>query len=399
MVVTVLVPTVRTIDPSRRTRCVMARPRAGHRERYTIAGMGTIGAGVVRLSFNRRAAPDGPIESGQDVGERPRHESGARTIWIASYPPARADAHASQVRAGARGLAKRVAAIACLALAMNTGAFGADGDPSPILLPNPAAVMNEMARALEREAALPVLHLDGSSITRGDVAGVVRAMPASFASLGSDDVYKYAMEVLVRQKAMVLNARRQGLDKDPEVLRRGAAALERVMADTWLARQADAAVTEATLRARYARDVAGKPGPDEVRARVILLSTPAEARAAIARLQAGADFATLARLESKDPTASRDGDLGYVSAEAVSPELAGAMFALQPGQIAAYPVHAMAGYYVVRVEARRNRATPGFEAAREKLERELRAEAVRTTIGSLLTGVQLTPGAPGDATP
>ena len=231
------------------------------------------------------------------------------------------------VRVGTRGLAKRAAALACLALAVNTAAFAAGDDPPPVMLPNPAAVMIEMARALEREAALPVLHLDGSSITRGDVAGVVRAMPASFASLGQDDVYKYAMEVLVRQKAMVLNARRQGLDKDPEVLRRGAAAQERVMADTWLARKADAAVTEDALRARYQRDVAGKPGPDEVRARVILLPTPADAHAAIARLRAGADFATLARLESKDPTASRDGDLGYVSAEAVAPELAGAKFA------------------------------------------------------------------------
>ena len=59
----------------------------------------------------------------------------------------------------------------------------------------------------------------------------------------------------------------------------------------------------------------------------------------------------------------------------------------------------MAGYYIVRVEGRRNRATPGFEEAREKLERELRAEAVRTTIGSLLTGVQLTPGEAPTAAP
>ena len=75
------IPTVRTIDRSRRPRRIIARPRAGHRGRYTIARVGTIGRGK-RLSFNRRAAPDGPIESGHDVGERPRQESVVRPVGI-----------------------------------------------------------------------------------------------------------------------------------------------------------------------------------------------------------------------------------------------------------------------------------------------------------------------------
>lgn len=189
-----------------------------------------------------------------------------------------------------------------------------------------------MARNLDRDAKLGVLRLDDLTITRGDVADAIRAMPASFASLGSDGVYKHATEVLIRQKAMVLNARRQGLDKDPALLHRGEIALERIVADAWLARKANAAVTEEALHARYERDVAGKPGPDEARARVILVPTPDEARALIARLRAGADFAELALQHSKDPTASRGGDLGYVPLEAVSPEVGSAMFTLFPAR-------------------------------------------------------------------
>ena len=81
-----------------------------------------------------------------------------------------------------------------------------------------------------------------------------------------------------------------GLDKDPDVQRRRKIASERALADAWINRQADAAVTEQALRARYDRDIAGKPGPVEVRGRAIVVPTEAEATSLIGKLQAGAEF-------------------------------------------------------------------------------------------------------------
>jgi peptidyl-prolyl cis-trans isomerase C len=191
-----------------------------------------------------------------------------------------------------------------------------------------------------------------------------------------------------------LNARKEGLDKDPAVIRRENIATERVLSDAWLARKGDAAVTDQALRVRYARDVAGRPGPVEVRARLILVPTVEEARDIIGKAQAGADFGELARTLSKDASAINGGDLGYVGQEAVAPEIGPIMFALLPGQVTTFPMKSPAGYYILRVEGRRQRATPSFEEARPGLERALRAEAAQTAISSVLAGIKMAPGTP-----
>jgi peptidyl-prolyl cis-trans isomerase C len=300
-----------------------------------------------------------------------------------------------------RGLAMLSLALASPVLTIPSHAAGAPDTaqslaPTLSLLSNPAATTAAMANHLDRDPDNVVLTVETLPITQADVANVIRTLPVSLASLGPAEIYRRAMDVLVRQDVMVLNARKLGLDKDPAVIQKGKAAFERVLADEWLSRQADAAVTEAALHARYDRDIAGKPGPEEVRARVILTATEAEARALIEKAQNGADFADLARQFSKDPTASDGGDLGFIPIEAVSPEVGSAMFALAPGQITPYPVHGMAGYFILRVEGRRQRATPTFDEARDKLARDLRTEAVKDTVTSLLKEIKFVPGTKPD---
>jgi peptidyl-prolyl cis-trans isomerase C len=271
------------------------------------------------------------------------------------------------------------------------------GPEKRVLPASPTHVLATMADQLDQKPDFVVLQLEALPITQHDVADVVRGMPIGMAGLTFEDVYRRALEVTVRQKAMVLHARLEKLDKDPEVIRKGEIAFEQVLADAWLRRRADAAVTDKALHERYDRDVAGKPGPDEVRARVILVPTEAEAQTLLQQLRSGTDFSTLARQQSKDPTASDGGDLGYVTRDAVSPEVGAVMFSLSPGQTAPYPVGSFAGYFIIRVEGRSSHATPTFEEARPALERSIRADAVREAIGSLLSNVKfIPPSKPGE---
>ena len=264
------------------------------------------------------------------------------------------------------------------------------------IFPEPAQALAMMADNLDKDADFVVAMVAGKPITKGDVADSIRAMPVSLASLGYKALFTRAMDELLRQKLAAASARKEGVDKDPVVLRRERSAAERVLAEAWLDRQADAAVTEKSLRARYERDVAGKPGPEEVRARIILVPTEAEARALIAKLQAGADFADLARQSSKDMSAAQGGDIGYVPLAALSAEVGGAMFALAPGQVTAYPVRALPGYFVLRIEGRRQRATPTFDEARPALANELRHEAAAAALDTLTSDIRVKGTGTGD---
>jgi peptidyl-prolyl cis-trans isomerase SurA len=71
------------------------------------------------------------------------------------------------------------------------------------------------------------------------------------------------------------------------------------------------------------------------------------------RLDNNADFAELARLQSEDASASRGGDLSWLSPGDTVPEFEKAMDALKPGQISE-PVRSPFGWHLIQVLERRN---------------------------------------------
>jgi len=89
---------------------------------------------------------------------------------------------------------------------------------------------------------------------------------------------------------------------------------------------------------------------EHVHARHILVDTPQEAERILAQLQAGADFAALAKAHSQD-TSTREsgGDLGFFPRGIlVAPEVEEAAFALQPGQFSGVVTSSL-GYHIVQV--------------------------------------------------
>ena len=88
----------------------------------------------------------------------------------------------------------------------------------------------------------------------------------------------------------------------------------------------------------------------QVKARHILVATEDLARETAADLEAGADFADLARSRSTDEsTAGNGGDLGWFVAEEMVEPFAEAAFALQPGETSE-PFETEFGWHIVRVE-------------------------------------------------
>jgi peptidyl-prolyl cis-trans isomerase C len=254
---------------------------------------------------------------------------------------------------------------------------------------DPGVTLTTLADHLDKDANHVVVQIATLPVTQADLAGVIRSMPPSMGNMPGPEIYRHALDVMVRQKAMAVHAMQDHLDQDPALIRQGRVAFERIISDAWLQRQSDIAVTDKALHALYDRDYVGNPGPEEVRASVILVPTEAEAKTLIQAAQSGADFAELARTRSKDPTAAKGGDLGYLMRDATTPEISAAMFSLAPGQLTAYPVATRMGFFVIRVAARRTRAPLTFEEARPRLEQQLRAEAVQAAVGSLLSDIKV----------
>jgi peptidyl-prolyl cis-trans isomerase SurA len=101
------------------------------------------------------------------------------------------------------------------------------------------------------------------------------------------------------------------------------------------------------------------------------------------RLENKTDFAQLARSNSEDTSASKGGDLGWLSPGDTVPEFERAMNALQPGQISE-PVRSPFGWHLIQVIERRNsdmtkerRRLTARQALRERKSEEAYEEWVR----------------------
>lgn len=222
--------------------------------------------------------------------------------------------------------------------------------------------------------------VDGHLIYLSDLGEASKTLPENLRGLPFDTLYPVLLERMIDHEALVIMARRRGLEERKQVQHDIQMSTERILEGAYLGEVAAPLVTEQAIRARYNRQYANRPATDEVRARHILVTTEAEARKVLDDLKKGGDFATVARVVSKDPDASKGGDLGFFRREQVWPGFADLAFALQPGQIGPNPIKNEFGWHVVKVEERRLVAPPSFSDIHDQLRQELLAASVQQAI-------------------
>ncbi len=131
----------------------------------------------------------------------------------------------------------------------------------------------------------------------------------------------------------------------------------------------EAQLLETKLREVIAADVASTQ--TQVWARHILVADEQAAKDIIVRLQAGEDFATLARELSTDTGSGLNGgDLGWFGTGAMVPEFETAAFALEnPGDITTEPVQSDFGYHIIQLIAKQDRPLTAdqYETAKQKI--------------------------------
>jgi peptidyl-prolyl cis-trans isomerase C len=160
-----------------------------------------------------------------------------------------------------------------------------------------------------------------------------------------------------------------------------AAELKRIETDAGKSFDDKKATFELKAREIYALDKAKYTSAEEVRMSDIAVSIKdrgeeaalARAREARRRIVGGADFAAVAREYSDDPTTrDKGGALPFVSAKALAPEYAKAVFALTKVGEVSEPIKAPSAYHVVRLEERKGVRQQAFDDVRDTIMRDLR---------------------------
>ncbi len=226
--------------------------------------------------------------------------------------------------------------------------------------------------------------VNGREIRWADIEKSAGGLPEEYRSqLGT--IFPALLQRLIDVRLLVWAAREDGLAEDAEVRRLVTEYEDRVLSDTLIRRRVAERVTEDMLRARYDAHIEGLAARSEVWARHILLDSEVGAREVIAALDAGADFAALARERSLGPTAEQGGDLDYFTRDNMVAGFATAAFALEIGRYSPEPVQTEFGWHVIKVEDRRAEGAASFEEMRDELResvtRELLDELLQTLRG------------------
>lgn len=282
-------------------------------------------------------------------------------------------------------------------LLCSTGLATAQTTPAPAAPPTAAPAPS---------ADTVVARVAGEDIRLSDLQDAIQSLPDELRGMPAPMLYPMLLDQLVDRRIIIQAARKQGLERDPAVQRQVARATDTALQNALLTREIAPTLTEDAIRAKYDRDVAGRSGEEEVRARHILVADEEAAKRIIGDLQKGGDFEQLAKNFSTDPGAQNGGDLGFFKKNDMLPEFSDAAFALKPGEVTTAPIKTRFGYHVIKLEERRTAPPPAFEQVRDEVRQSLIQEGVTRVLTAAKQGVEVqkfnmdgTPQAAAPATP
>jgi peptidyl-prolyl cis-trans isomerase C len=224
--------------------------------------------------------------------------------------------------------------------------------------------------------------VDGAAITEDDYNDALADIgPGLPEKLEGPEREKYVLDYLIDLRLVAKQALADKLDGTADFARRLAYYHDKLAMEGLLTNVAKSATTEEAERKAYDEAAKAQPPEPEIHARHILLPTEEEAKAALARIKAGEDFAKVATELSKDP-AGDGGDLGWFTKDRMVPEFADAAFKLEPGQVSD-PVKSQFGWHIIKVEGKRMKTFPPFEQVKDQAARFVAQKAQTALITSL----------------
>lgn len=283
------------------------------------------------------------------------------------------------------------------ALALTTSAaLLAQEKTAPV--PAPAATPAPTATAPSPADDDPVIITAGTvKIHKSDFEAAVKTLPAEYQSFALGPGKKQFAEDFLRMKLLASEGMKNGLDKDPEVIKQLDLVKENLVATEQL-KKIDSSITvsDADLRKAYDEN---KKDYEEVTARHILIAfkgspaaqkgkkplTDAEAKARAEALRSEivsgkAKFDEVAKKESDDVESGKNGgELGSFGRGQMVPEFEQAAFAAKDGEITPV-VRTQYGYHIIQVE---KHTFKSFDDVKPMLEKNLKQQKLRQALDAL----------------
>ncbi len=218
---------------------------------------------------------------------------------------------------------------------------------------------------------------NGDKITFAQLQESVKTLPPQLREVPFHKIFEPLLNRLVDMKIITLALKKDGIDKDPAVLKKLDEARDALIQKAFLDKEIATLITPEMLKEKYQELLKMLPkGEMEIRLRHILVKTKKEADEVIKSLKGGASFDELVKTKSIDEqTKANNGELGYVRKSELPKEFGEAVFKAAKATMLPEPVSlGELGFSIVRVEDKRPVEPPQLEEVKGELLKILSAE-------------------------
>jgi peptidyl-prolyl cis-trans isomerase C len=261
-----------------------------------------------------------------------------------------------------------------VAVAVTTALFAGGAFAQSTTAPAPKASPKAAAPAAATPAAAPSASGDKQLYSQGQYDVLLKERLAQ-GGQDTPEVRNAVKEELNTRELLAREAKKQGVDKNPDVKTQmdlaSQTVLVRAYVSDWIKKNP---VPEADLKKEYDA-IKSQIGDKEYKVRHILVEKEDEAKDIIAELQKGAKFDELAKSRSKDPgSKDKGGDLYWNAPANFVKPFGDAMKTTPKGKFTAQPVQTQFGWHVIEVDDIRDAKVPGFDEVKPQLQQRLQAQ-------------------------
>jgi peptidyl-prolyl cis-trans isomerase C len=212
-----------------------------------------------------------------------------------------------------------------------------------------------------------VATVNGHAISEADLTLAEAEIGNELGNLPEATRRRVLVEFMIENQLFAEAAEAEKLGSGPDFEKRMAFWRQRALRDAYFDKTVKASIGVEGARAIYEDKVKQLKPEEEVQARHILVASEDEAKKLIVRVEAGEDFAQLAKENSGDAGSKEQGGmLGFFGKGQMVPQFEEAAFNLKKGDVSK-PVQSQFGWHVIKVEDRRQKPPPSFDDVKDRL--------------------------------
>ena len=253
-----------------------------------------------------------------------------------------------------------------------------------------ATVVAIEAPATAQPADPVVATVNGRQIVASDLKLADAEIGNDLGSLPEPTRRRVLIEYLIETQLMADAAEKASLGQGATFEQRLQYWRRKALRDSYFDSKVKGMVSDADARRSFDAQVGGRTAKEiEVKASHILLDSEAKAKEVFELLGHGSEFAEMAMKHSIDPgSRTTGGSLGYFTRGQMVPQFEEVAFKLDRGDVS-LPVKTQFGWHIIKVEDKRERRPPDFEAVRGRITAALVVQKAQDVVDQMRAGAQI----------